>query len=91
MIPLFLCQLSHKNPHSLGKIQRMRCFTPIFCKAVIIMNGLFQVAGWGSSELGMAGHGEPRMARIPIVSTAVCRASKPEFHKLTSDSTICAG
>ncbi|KAL4703504.1 hypothetical protein ACJJTC_018088 [Scirpophaga incertulas] len=49
------------------------------------------VAGWGNSELGPAGKGEPRMVRLPIVSTSTCRASKPDFHKLTSDTTLCAG
>ncbi|XP_060806597.1 CLIP domain-containing serine protease B9 isoform X4 [Amyelois transitella] len=49
------------------------------------------VAGWGSNELGPGGHGEPRMVRIPVVSTATCRASKPDFHKLTSANTLCAG
>ncbi|KAM3964050.1 serine protease gd [Aphomia sociella] len=49
------------------------------------------VAGWGTNELGPAGHGEPRMVRIPVVSTATCRASKPDFHKLTSANTLCAG
>ncbi|KAG6449751.1 hypothetical protein O3G_MSEX006202 [Manduca sexta] len=49
------------------------------------------VAGWGTSELGPSGQGEPRMVRIPVVSTAQCRASKPEFHKLTSAKTLCAG
>ncbi|XP_049879487.1 serine protease gd-like isoform X2 [Pectinophora gossypiella] len=49
------------------------------------------VAGWGQSELGQAGRGEPRMVRVPIVSTSSCRASNPDFHKLTSDNTICAG
>ncbi|XP_026313485.1 serine protease gd-like isoform X2 [Hyposmocoma kahamanoa] len=49
------------------------------------------VAGWGQSEDGPAGHGEPKMVRVPIVSTAVCRASRPEFHKLTSSKTLCAG
>ncbi|XP_052751870.1 serine protease gd-like [Galleria mellonella] len=49
------------------------------------------VAGWGTNELGPGGHGEPRMVRIPIVSTATCRASKPDFHKLTSANTLCAG
>ncbi|CAG9791577.1 unnamed protein product [Diatraea saccharalis] len=49
------------------------------------------VAGWGSTELGPGGHGVPRMVRIPVVSTSMCRASKPDFHKLTSDTTFCAG
>ncbi|CAH2093663.1 unnamed protein product [Euphydryas editha] len=49
------------------------------------------VAGWGSNEFGPGGTGEPRMVRMPIVSTTTCRASKPEFHKLTSSKTLCAG
>ncbi|RVE54004.1 hypothetical protein evm_001407 [Chilo suppressalis] len=49
------------------------------------------VAGWGSTELGPGGQGQPRMVRIPVVSTATCRASNPDFHKLTSDTTLCAG
>ncbi|XP_059052965.1 serine protease gd-like [Achroia grisella] len=49
------------------------------------------VAGWGRNELGPGGRGEPRMVRIPVVSTANCRASKPDFHKLTSANTLCAG
>nr|XP_053617724.1 serine protease gd-like [Plodia interpunctella] len=49
------------------------------------------VAGWGTHELGPAGHGEPRMVRVPVVSTATCRASRPDFHKLTSANTLCAG
>ncbi|XP_050353349.1 serine protease gd-like isoform X2 [Nymphalis io] len=49
------------------------------------------VAGWGANEMGPGGKGEPRMVRMPIVSTATCRASKPEFHKLTSSKTLCAG
>ncbi|GBP00584.1 hypothetical protein EVAR_76879_1 [Eumeta japonica] len=53
--------------------------------------GRRKVVGWGDSELGPAGHGEPRMVRMPIVSTAACRASRPDFHKLTSSTTLCAG
>ncbi|XP_063628741.1 serine protease gd-like [Cydia splendana] len=49
------------------------------------------VAGWGSSELGPGSKGEPRMVRIPVVSTAMCRASRPDFHVFTSDNTFCAG
>ncbi|XP_045454350.1 serine protease gd-like [Melitaea cinxia] len=49
------------------------------------------VAGWGANEIGPGGTGEPRMVHMPIVSTATCRASKPEFHKLTSTKTLCAG
>ncbi|XP_026488066.2 serine protease gd-like [Vanessa tameamea] len=49
------------------------------------------VAGWGANEMGPGGKGEPRMVQMPIVSTATCRASKPEFHKLTSTKTLCAG
>ncbi|XP_073948148.1 serine protease gd-like isoform X2 [Choristoneura fumiferana] len=49
------------------------------------------VAGWGASELGPGSEGEPRMVRIPVVSTAVCRASKTDFHLLTSSNTLCAG
>ncbi|XP_028175360.1 spermosin-like [Ostrinia furnacalis] len=49
------------------------------------------VAGWGNSELGLAGEALPRMARVPIVSTAMCRASNADFHKLTSEYTFCAG
>ncbi|XP_061722892.1 serine protease gd-like [Cydia pomonella] len=49
------------------------------------------VAGWGSSELGPGSRGEPRMVRIPVVSTAMCRASRPDFHVFTSDHTFCAG
>ncbi|KAI5633125.1 trypsin domain-containing protein [Phthorimaea operculella] len=49
------------------------------------------VAGWGQSERGPAGRGEPRAVRVPVVSTAACRASRLDFHKLTSDKTLCAG
>ncbi|XP_045503356.1 serine protease gd-like isoform X1 [Colias croceus] len=49
------------------------------------------VTGWGTSELGSGGSGEPRMVRMPVVSTKECRASKPEFHRLTSHKTLCAG
>ncbi|XP_026313491.1 serine protease gd-like [Hyposmocoma kahamanoa] len=49
------------------------------------------VTGWGETEDGPAGHGEPKMARLPIVSTTVCRGSRPEFHTLTSSTTLCAG
>ncbi|CAK1541737.1 unnamed protein product [Leptosia nina] len=49
------------------------------------------VAGWGASETGPGGSGEPRMVRMPVVSTKECRASKPEFHRLTSHKTLCAG
>nr|XP_034827617.1 serine protease gd-like isoform X2 [Maniola hyperantus] len=49
------------------------------------------VAGWGANEMGTGGKGEPRMVRMPIVSTETCRSSKPEFHKLTSSKTLCAG
>ncbi|CAG5047640.1 unnamed protein product [Parnassius apollo] len=49
------------------------------------------VTGWGDNEIGKGGHGEPRMIRLPIVSTTDCRASKLDFHKLTSDTTLCAG
>lgn len=50
------------------------------------------VAGWGDQGVGGIGkQGEPHMVRIPIVSTTDCRASKPHFHKLTYDSTLCAG
>ncbi|XP_063541271.1 serine protease gd-like [Cydia strobilella] len=49
------------------------------------------VAGWGSSELGPGSKGEPRMVRIPVVSTAMCRASRPDFHVFTSDNMFCAG
>ncbi|XP_038215084.1 serine protease gd-like [Zerene cesonia] len=49
------------------------------------------VTGWGASELGPGGSGEPRMVRMPVVSTKECRASKPEFHRLTSHKTLCAG
>ncbi|XP_075983751.1 serine protease gd-like isoform X2 [Anticarsia gemmatalis] len=48
------------------------------------------VAGWGDQGTGTK-VGEPHMVRIPIVSTAVCRASKPQFHWLTSQKTLCAG
>ncbi|KAJ2940195.1 hypothetical protein O0L34_g11761 [Tuta absoluta] len=49
------------------------------------------VAGWGQSERGPAGRGEPRVVRVPVVSTSACRASRLDFHKLTSDNTLCAG
>ncbi|CAK1590142.1 unnamed protein product [Parnassius mnemosyne] len=49
------------------------------------------VTGWGDNEIGKGGHGDPRMIRLPIVSTTDCRASKPDFHKLTSETTLCAG
>ncbi|XP_045771149.1 serine protease gd-like isoform X1 [Maniola jurtina] len=49
------------------------------------------VAGWGANEMGPGGKGEPRMVEMPIVSTETCRSSKPEFHKLTSSKTLCAG
>ncbi|XP_047516407.1 serine protease gd-like isoform X3 [Pieris napi] len=49
------------------------------------------VAGWGANEQGAGGTGEPLMVRIPVVSTKECRASKPEFHRLTSQKTLCAG
>ncbi|XP_063541269.1 serine protease gd-like [Cydia strobilella] len=51
------------------------------------------VAGWGSSELGPGskGKGEPRMVRIPIVTTSMCRASRPDFHVFTSNHTFCGG
>ncbi|XP_041971958.1 serine protease gd-like isoform X2 [Aricia agestis] len=57
--------------------------------AIVESSGV--VAGWGASEAGPAGRGEPRMVRMPIVSTTTCRASKLEFHKLTSSKTLCAG
>lgn len=50
-----------------------------------------QVAGWGANEMGPGGKGEPRMVSMPIVSTATCKASKLDFHGLTSSKTICAG
>ncbi|KAL0818402.1 hypothetical protein ABMA28_008874 [Loxostege sticticalis] len=49
------------------------------------------VAGWGNSELALAGEGNPKMVRIPVVSTAACRSSRPEYHKLTTENTFCAG
>ncbi|XP_068623667.1 serine protease gd-like isoform X2 [Battus philenor] len=49
------------------------------------------VTGWGDNEAGKGGHGDPRMIRMPIVSTQDCRASKSDFHKLTTDKTLCAG
>ncbi|CAH0713669.1 unnamed protein product, partial [Brenthis ino] len=49
------------------------------------------VAGWGASEFGTGGMGEPLMVRMPIVSTTTCRASKAEFHRITSSNTLCAG
>ncbi|XP_063388869.1 serine protease gd-like [Cydia fagiglandana] len=51
------------------------------------------VAGWGASELGPGskGKGEPRMVRIPIVTTSMCRASRPDFHVFTNDHTFCGG
>lgn len=49
------------------------------------------VTGWGQTETGPSGHGTPRMVRMPIRSTADCRASKPDFHMLTSSTTLCAG
>ncbi|XP_050667416.1 serine protease gd-like [Leptidea sinapis] len=49
------------------------------------------VTGWGATETGPGGGGEPRMVRMPVVSTKECRSSKPEFHKLTSHNTLCAG
>nr|XP_021189502.2 serine protease gd isoform X1 [Helicoverpa armigera] len=50
------------------------------------------VAGWGDQGVGGVGkQGEPHMVRIPIVSTKDCRASKPDFHKITYDTTLCAG
>ncbi|XP_063368745.1 serine protease gd-like [Cydia amplana] len=49
------------------------------------------VAGWGASELGPGSKGEPRMVRIPVVTTSMCRASRPDFHVFTSDRTFCGG
>ncbi|CAH2052398.1 unnamed protein product, partial [Iphiclides podalirius] len=49
------------------------------------------VTGWGDNEFGRGGHGDPRMIRMPIVSTDDCRASTPDLYKLTSDRTLCAG
>lgn len=49
------------------------------------------VAGWGANEMGPGGKGEPRMVSMPIVSTATCKASKLDFHRLTSSKTLCAG
>ncbi|XP_013167708.1 PREDICTED: serine protease gd-like isoform X2 [Papilio xuthus] len=49
------------------------------------------VTGWGDNESGKGGHGDPRMIRLPIVTNRECRATRSEFHKLTSDTTLCAG
>uniref|UniRef100_A0A2A4IWA2 Peptidase S1 domain-containing protein n=1 Tax=Heliothis virescens TaxID=7102 RepID=A0A2A4IWA2_HELVI len=50
------------------------------------------VAGWGDQGVGGVGkQGEPHMVRIPIASTKDCRASKSDFHKITYDTTLCAG
>ncbi|XP_072934282.1 serine protease gd-like [Epargyreus clarus] len=57
----------------------------------LIVGAAGVVTGWGVSEIGPAGKGEPRMVRMPVVSTATCRASKPDFFKLTSSKTLCAG
>ncbi|KAJ0173208.1 hypothetical protein K1T71_011384 [Dendrolimus kikuchii] len=49
------------------------------------------VAGWGGNEFGEAGRGKPRKASLPVVSWDTCKASREEFHKLTSATTLCAG
>ncbi|XP_077284492.1 serine protease gd-like [Arctopsyche grandis] len=49
------------------------------------------VVGWGKDERGTIITPEPRVARIPIVSTEKCRSSRPEFIQLTSERTLCAG
>lgn len=49
------------------------------------------VAGWGDQGFNNGVPGEPQMVRLPIVSTAMCRASKADFHTITYSSTFCAG
>lgn len=49
------------------------------------------VIGWGRDENGLMATPEPRLAKVPIVSTDTCRASREEFFKLTSETTMCAG
>ncbi|KAJ0173205.1 hypothetical protein K1T71_011381 [Dendrolimus kikuchii] len=56
-----------------------------------IVDRIGVVAGWGTSEKNEAGHGKPRKAKVPIVSTERCRKSHKGFSKRTSDTTICAG
>ncbi|KAJ0173210.1 hypothetical protein K1T71_011386 [Dendrolimus kikuchii] len=56
-----------------------------------IVNKRGVVAGWGENESKEPGQGKPRHATLSIVSTETCRASRPEFYKLTSDTTLCAG
>ncbi|XP_026727440.1 serine protease gd-like isoform X1 [Trichoplusia ni] len=55
----------------------------------LIKGAIGVVAGWGDQSGPK--QGEPQMVHLPVVSTDVCRASKPDFHLLTSETTLCAG
>lgn len=57
----------------------------------LVVGKIASVVGWGKDEKGAPATPEPKVAKVPIVSTTTCKASKVEFFKLTSDTTLCAG
>lgn len=57
----------------------------------LVIGALGTVVGWGRDENGLLVTPEPRLTKLPIVSTEVCRGSKVEFFSITSDTTLCAG
>ncbi|XP_032527396.1 serine protease gd-like isoform X1 [Danaus plexippus] len=80
-----------ESPVPFNKMIQPACLWsgPIVLNEIVGKSGI--VAGWGANEQGSGGKGIPRMVTMPVVSTEDCKASKPDFHRLTSSRTLCAG